>query len=75
LVHHFHSFFPTNATFGTLYGVGAGVKLRTLQTTADESVEVFVFAGLAGSPKQLVVYPRGAADGTVSVRHRSDSPK
>jgi hypothetical protein len=75
VIYHFQSLLPTDATFGSFHGVGTGVELCAFETSTNQSIKIFVFAGLAGSPKQLVVYPRGAADDAVTVGHKSESPE
>jgi hypothetical protein len=67
LFHEFQPLLPTDTALCAFHWVSTGVELRALQTTTDKGVKVLVFSGLAGSPKQLVIYPRGAADGAVAV--------
>ena len=74
LLNHLQPFLPTNTTWLPLARVDTGGCFGTFQIATDQGVEVLIFARFSGLPKQLVVYPGSAADGTVSVGHRSESP-
>jgi hypothetical protein len=74
IVRHFESLLPTDSAVFSFGRVHASLSLLGSKSATDESIEVFVLAGLAGRPIELAVDPFGAANSAVSVEHRSVSP-
>jgi hypothetical protein len=67
LFNHFLPLFPTDSAIFTLGRVYASLSLLGSQSSANECIEISVFAWLACAPVELAIDPMGATDWAVSV--------